>query len=96
MGAGVLYLVSTPIGNLEDITLRALRVLKECDFIAAEDTRHTQILLNHYSIHNKLISFYSYNSVRKEDKIINYLKEGKKSPLCRTQALRAYPTRARY
>ena len=77
MGIGTLYIVSTPIGNLEDITLRALRTLKEVDLIAAEDTRHTKILLNKYNIQKRLISFSSYNSLRRKDEITRLLNEGK-------------------
>jgi len=74
---GTLYIVSTPIGNLEDITLRALRTLKEADLIAAEDTRHTKILLDKYNIRKKMISFYSYNKIKRKDEIAALLKEGK-------------------
>ena len=81
MKQGTLYIVSTPIGNLEDITLRALRILKEVDLVAAEDTRHTRILLDKYNIRKKLISYYSYNKLRRKDEIINLLKEGKKIAL---------------
>jgi 16S rRNA (cytidine1402-2'-O)-methyltransferase len=78
---GTLYVVSTPMGNLEDITLRALRTLKEADLIVAEDTRRTGILLDRYDIKKKLISFYSYNRVRKKDEIMNQLKGGKEVAL---------------
>jgi len=73
----MLYIVSTPIGNLEDITLRAIRTLKEVDLIAAEDTRHVQILLNKYEIKNAVTSYHSYSGELKLDKIIETLKEGK-------------------
>jgi len=71
-------MVATPIGNLEDITLRAIRTLKECDIIACEDTRHSRILLDHYAISGKpLLSFYSYNQFSRMTEIINELKSGK-------------------
>lgn len=74
---GILYIVATPIGNLEDITLRALRVLKEVDFIAAEDTRHSLKLLNHYSIEKPLLSYWSEREKVRSEEIINLLKSGK-------------------
>jgi len=75
--AGILYVVSTPIGNLEDITLRALRILKEVDLICAEDTRKTRILLNHYNIQTPLTSYFEHNEKRKTPVIIEALKLGK-------------------
>ena len=74
---GNLYIVATPIGNLEDITIRALNVLKEVDIIAAEDTRHTLKLLNYYNIYKQLISYYKENEKTKSDVIIEKLLEGK-------------------
>lgn len=77
----MLYIVATPIGNLEDITLRAISTLKEVDYIAAEDTRHSRILLQKYEIKTTVLSYHSYSSDAKEEKIIDLLKEGKKVAL---------------
>lgn len=78
---GKLYLVATPIGNLEDITLRALRTLKECDVIAAEDTRHTGQLLRHYGIRKPLISYFKFNEARRSEEIVARLQRGEKVAL---------------
>ena len=75
--AGTLYLVATPIGNLEDITLRALRVLKEADTIACEDTRHTRVLLDHYGIKTKLTSYHEHNERERAEALSSLLQEGK-------------------
>jgi len=75
--AGILYVVATPIGNLGDITLRALETLKNADLIACEDTRHSKILLNHYGILKPLTSFYEQNSFRKVPYIIGELIKGR-------------------
>ena len=74
--SGTLYIVATPIGNLEDITLRALAVLKRVDLIACEDTRRTKILLNHYQIKNSLVSFHQHSKIQKIDRIIAELRSG--------------------
>lgn len=74
---GILYIVATPIGNLEDITLRAIRILKEVDIIAAEDTRHTLKLLNHLEISKPLISYHRHNEETKSDVLIEHLQNGK-------------------
>ncbi len=78
---GTLYLVATPIGNLEDITLRALRTLKECDVIAAEDTRHSGQLLKHFEISRPLISYFQFNEAKRSEQIIERLKRGEKVAL---------------
>lgn len=74
---GTLYLVATPIGNLEDITLRALRVLKEANLIAAEDTRQTLKLLNHFEIKNTLVSYHEHNKIEKGHYLVRQLLDGK-------------------
>jgi 16S rRNA (cytidine1402-2'-O)-methyltransferase len=73
---GILYIVSTPIGNREDITLRALRILKEVNLIAAEDTRHTSLLLRHFGIHTPLTSYFEGNEFKKKEFILSKLKQG--------------------
>ncbi|MFH1359685.1 MAG: 16S rRNA (cytidine(1402)-2'-O)-methyltransferase [Candidatus Omnitrophota bacterium] len=73
----MLYIVSTPIGNLKDITYRAVEILKTVDLIAAEDTRHTGILLKHYGIQTPQTSYFEHNKVKKADTLIQLLKEGK-------------------
>ena len=80
-GLGVLYVVSTPIGNLEDVTLRALRVLKEVDFIACEDTRHSRKLLSHYSISKPMVSYYAPKEAQKAGFILERLKRGERVAL---------------
>lgn len=78
---GVLYVVSTPIGNLEDMTLRALRILKEVDLIAAEDTRHTLRLLNHFGIHTPLTCYFEGNELKKREFLLSRLKQGEQIAL---------------
>src|SRR6202008_1231160 len=73
---GTLYLVATPIGNLEDITLRALRILKEVDQIACEDTRHTLKLLNHFEIHKPLVSYHEHNELTRAPELVLAMEEG--------------------
>ncbi|MCL5795313.1 MAG: 16S rRNA (cytidine(1402)-2'-O)-methyltransferase [Patescibacteria group bacterium] len=77
MNNGILYLVATPIGNLEDITYRAVRILKEVDLVVCEDTRHSQILLSRYEITTHYISYHQHSKLTKIDYIISQLKEGK-------------------
>lgn len=78
---GNLYIVATPIGNLEDITLRAIRILKEVDLIAAEDTRHTLKLLNHLEISKPMISYHRHNEGERKDILIKELEAGKQIAL---------------
>src|ERR1700757_4808934 len=78
---GCLSLVGTPIGNLEDVTLRALRILREADQIAAEDTRHTQKLLNHYEISRPLVSYHEHNEMTRAPELLIALEQGAKIAL---------------
>lgn len=74
---GTLYIVSTPIGNLQDITLRAIETLKSVDLIAAEDTRHTKILLDRYGVTVHMTSYFEYNKVQKTEYLLKILQEGR-------------------
>jgi 16S rRNA (cytidine1402-2'-O)-methyltransferase len=78
---GTLYLVATPIGNLEDITQRALRVLRECDVVAAEDTRHSGQLLRHFGISRPMLSYFQFNEARRSEEILGRLGRGEKVAL---------------
>src|ERR1044072_1113006 len=75
--AGTLYLVATPIGNLRDVSPRALQTLKDADLIACEDTRHTGKLLNHYGIKNKLLSYHEHNEHERAEELAKLLRDGK-------------------
>src|SRR5690625_1747240 len=78
---GIIYVVPTPIGNLEDITFRALKILKEATVIAAEDTRNTKNLLNHFDIHTPLLSYHEHNKESREQQLIERLEKGEKIAL---------------
>jgi 16S rRNA (cytidine1402-2'-O)-methyltransferase len=78
---GTLYLVATPIGNLEDITLRARRVLRECDVVAAEDTRRTGQLLKHFQISKPMLSYFQFNEAKRSEEIVARLQRGEKVAL---------------
>ncbi|MBM3877545.1 MAG: 16S rRNA (cytidine(1402)-2'-O)-methyltransferase [Verrucomicrobia bacterium] len=78
LSGGTLYLVATPIGNLEDITLRALRTLRECDLVAAEDTRRTGQLLRHFGIHKPVVSCFQFNEARRGVELVERLQRGEK------------------
>src|SRR5947208_706818 len=81
LSPATLYLVATPIGNLEDITLRALRTLKECDLVAAEDTRRTGQLLKHFEISKPLLSYFQFNEARRSEQLLERLRRGDKIAL---------------
>jgi 16S rRNA (cytidine1402-2'-O)-methyltransferase len=76
LAPGTLYLVATPIGNLEDITLRALRTLKECDLVAAEDTRRTGQLLRHFGIRKPMLSYFKFKEARRGEVILERMRQG--------------------
>ncbi|HTA46640.1 MAG TPA: 16S rRNA (cytidine(1402)-2'-O)-methyltransferase [Bryobacteraceae bacterium] len=78
---GCLYIVSTPIGNLEDITYRAVRILKEADWIACEDTRTTRRLLDHYGIQTRLVSYHEHNELERSEELIERLRQGETGAL---------------
>jgi 16S rRNA (cytidine1402-2'-O)-methyltransferase len=77
MSAGTLYVVATPIGNLEDITARALRILKEADVVACEDTRRTRALLTHFDIHTPTVSYYEHNKLTRGPQLLRQLADGR-------------------
>ncbi len=81
LAPGTLYLVATPIGNLEDITLRALRTLRECDVVAAEDTRRTGQLLTYFGISRPILSYFRFNEARRGEEILQRLSQGAKVAL---------------
>src|ERR1041384_1388237 len=87
LGRGTLYVVSTPIGNLEDISIRAVSTLSGADLIAAEDTRTTKVLLSHYGIRKPLVSYHSYNETRRIPHLITRLLEGASIALVSDAAL---------
>jgi len=78
---GTLYLVATPIGNMEDMTFRAVRVLKECDVVAAEDTRRTGQLLKHFGLSKPMLSYFQFNEAKRSEEILERLKRGEKVAL---------------
>ena len=91
--AGKLYLCATPIGNLEDITLRVLRTLKEVDLIAAEDTRNSIHLLNHFDIKTPMTSYHEYNKVDKAYQLVEKMQQGTNIALITMRVRRVSPIR---
>ena len=89
---GKLFIVATPIGNLEDITLRALRVLKETDLILCEDTRVTKKLLDRYEIRKPLLSYHHHSRLSRVEKILEYLENGKNLALVSDAGTPGYPS----
>src|SRR5258708_19665139 len=81
LAAQALYVVATPIGNLEDITLRALPILKEVELIACEDTRQTQKLLNHYNISTRTISYHEHNEMTRASELVHQMQHAASAPL---------------
>ena len=93
--AGTLYLCATPIGNLEDMTFRVIRILKEVDLIAAEDTRNSIKLLNHFDIKTPMTSYHEYNKMEKGHKLIESCGRGRISPSLQTREHQGFPIRER-
>ena len=86
-----LYVVATPIGNLEDISLRALRILREADVIACEDTRHTQKLLAHYEIKKRLVSYHEHNEITRAAELVREMEKGAQVALVSDAGTPAFP-----
>ena len=93
--SGTLYLCATPIGNLEDMTFRCVRILKEVDLIAAEDTRNSIKLLNHFDIHTPMTSYHEYNKIAKAHTLIEHLENGEDIALITEREHRESPIRVR-
>lgn len=91
--SGKLYLCATPIGNLEDITLRVIRVLKEADLIAAEDTRNSRKLLNHFDIHTPMTSYHEHNKFQKARLLIEKMQQGQEIALITDAGTPGFPIR---
>ena len=93
--SGTLYLCATPIGNLEDMTFRCVRILKEVDLIAAEDTRNSIKLLNHFDIHTPMTSYHEYNKIAKAHTLIEHLENGEDIALITDAGTPESPIRVR-